>query len=340
MKTSDILKYRNAWLGFAMLWVVFFHLGIYFAFYPIAFLKNMGYGGVDICLFASGMGCYYSLRKDPSLLGFYKRRVTRLFPTWLCFIVFWIIWRCLSSQFPVTAILGNLLGIQSWTGLGNDFNWYIGALFMFYLLSPLLKEITLSLKSSKQAIGVIVFLLLISLPFWNSTPIISITRLPIFFIGMLFGRFWEGDRETPNKTVLYSVIFAFLGFCLLFAANRLLEAYLWSHGLYWYPFILIAPGICVTLSFILHNLRNNAFGRFLNAILSILGTYSFEIYLVHIMIFEILRYMIDTLGWISDTVFTWLLSLPVVAITCVGLHYTVIPFKKCCALLGTSKAIR
>ena len=55
MKTSDILKYRSAWLGFAMLWIVWCHWGVYPGFYPIAFLKNMGYGGVDICLLASAM---------------------------------------------------------------------------------------------------------------------------------------------------------------------------------------------------------------------------------------------------------------------------------------------
>lgn len=329
MKTSDILKYRSAWLGFAMLWIVWCHLGIYFNFYPIAFVKNIGYGGVDICLLASGMGCYFSLRKDPSLLGFYRRRVARLFPTWLCFIVAWILWRFLSGQLPASAILGNLLGIQGWTGLGYDFNWYIGALFMFYLLSPLLKEIADAIKSTRQCILALGIMLVLTIPFWNSgSYIISITRLPVYFIGMLFGKYFSAEQDVTPKTVWCFVAMAFAGACLLFAAHRCLEAYLWSHGLYWYPFMLIAPGICVTLSFLLHSLRGNAFGRILNSILSTLGVYSFEIYLVHAMLFEIIRHMIAPLGWFADTPIIWLLSLPVIVVGCFGLHYATVLFTK------------
>lgn len=330
MKTSDILKYRSAWLGFAMLWIVWCHWGVYPGFYPIAFLKNMGYGGVDICLLASGMGCYFSLRKDPSLLGFYKRRVHRLFPTWLCFVVVWILWRYFSGLLPVSAVLGNLLGIQDWTGLGNAFNWYIGALFMFYLLSPLLKEIADSLKGILQAILVIGFLLLLTVPFWNSYYLITITRLPIFFIGMLCGKFTQTHSQISRKTIYYTMSVTFLGACLLLIANRCLEPYLRTHGLYWYPFILIAPGICLTLSFLLHLLRNNTFGRLLGSVLSKLGTYSFDIYLVHLLVFELVDHLTDTLGLFTDTLPVWLLALPVIAAGCIGLHYIVALLQKLC----------
>ena len=330
MKTSDILKYRSAWLGFAMLWIVWCHWGVYPGFYPIAFLKNMGYGGVDICLLASGMGCYFSLRKDPSLLGFYKRRVHRLFPTWICFVVVWILWRYFSGLLPVSAVLGNLLGIQDWTGLGNAFNWYIGALFMFYLLSPLLKEIADSVKSIPQAILVIGFLLLLTIPFWKSYYIISITRLPVFFIGLLLGRSLAAERELSPKVFLLSAAAAFLGACLLLVANRSLESYLWNYGLHWYPFILIAPGICLTISYLLHILRNTGFGRFLCKCLSLIGKYSFELYLVHAFVFEVLRHLISPLGVLSDTLLVWLLALPVIIAGCFGLHYIVALLQKLC----------
>ena len=63
MKTNIFEKYRDTWVGIAMLWIVFFHLDIDIGNKVLSLIKLFGYGGVDICLFCSGIGCYNSLKK-------------------------------------------------------------------------------------------------------------------------------------------------------------------------------------------------------------------------------------------------------------------------------------
>ena len=101
MKLGRLFKFRNMWIGIAMLWILFFHSGFWVASDSLRFLKNVGYGGVDICLFASGIGCYFSLEKDPDSLRFLKRRLKRLGPTYFCFIIPWLFWKSSVSVLPL-----------------------------------------------------------------------------------------------------------------------------------------------------------------------------------------------------------------------------------------------
>ena len=129
MSTKNILKHRDLWMGIAMLWIIWYHTNLKAPFVPLEHLRILGYGGVDICLFASGAGCYLSLCRDPDPGRFMKRRISRLFPTYLLFITIWILFGFLTGTMPMSAALGNLLGVQCFTGHGYYFNWYISAIF-------------------------------------------------------------------------------------------------------------------------------------------------------------------------------------------------------------------
>ena len=139
MLLKDMLKYRNAWLGVAMIWIVFYHAKINIGLDILHTIKAFGYGGVDICLFASGAGCYFSLSANSDIGTFIKRRFVRLAPTYLCFIVFWLIYKFFIDSISLQAVLGNIFAIQNFTGLGQHFNWYISAIILFYFLAPYLK---------------------------------------------------------------------------------------------------------------------------------------------------------------------------------------------------------
>ena len=77
-----ISKYRTELMGIAMLLVVLFHGYVPQTswFYG---LKRMGNVGVDIFLFLSGIGLWFSWRSTPNLKHFYKQRFLRVYPTWL-----------------------------------------------------------------------------------------------------------------------------------------------------------------------------------------------------------------------------------------------------------------
>lgn len=292
MYLKDLLKYRNAWLGVAMLWIILFHTNFVFDTEFLRLLKGSGYGGVDICLFASGIGCYYSLSSDPDAARFLKRRVKRIMPTYWVFIVFWLIYRYKINNFESFMAIGNIFAVQNFTGRGNDFNWYISAILLFYILTPYFKRLVdrLSFVSNILVVGLLV---LFSLPFWKTaTFIITVTRLPIYYLGVLAGKLCRQDKKMkPVYWCFIPVVFV-AGVVMLRLHLRMDTALLWYHGLYWYPFILITPPLCIAISYIAYYMEKIKVFSWLVKGISLVGKYSFEVYLVHILLIDIILSLI------------------------------------------------
>ncbi len=58
-------------MGLAILWVIYYHLPHDFITNPLFLkLQLFGYAGVDIFVYASEIGCYYSLSKNSETLPF------------------------------------------------------------------------------------------------------------------------------------------------------------------------------------------------------------------------------------------------------------------------------
>lgn len=301
MKLSLVSKYRNVLLGCAMLWIMLSHSILSFEFPFFEWFKNIGSGGADICLFASGLGCYFSLEKDNDIIRFIKRRIGRLFPTYLCFIIVWIFIKVISGNMTFQAIVGNILGVQSFISWRGDpfnceklFNWYIGALGLCYVLAPYFKNIVEMTNRLGKHIFIIMLLIVFSIPFWNEYQlIIIVTRLPIFYIGMMFGKEIKRDTLLDKKDIYFLLFISIMGFVILSLCYKLLPNFLWSHGLQWYSFILIVPGMCVIISLISSFFESNKISVWINNIIAFIGKNSFEIFLVHIPIFNWLNSFID-----------------------------------------------
>ena len=315
MKT--LLRWRSAWIGCAMLWIMLAHSGLESSFAPFVYWKQWGYGGVDICLFASGIGCWFSLDKDPDALRFLKRRVQRLAPVYLCFLPVWFAYEAGMHGYSWRKALGNVLGVQSFTGLGGSFSWYISALVLLYLLAPYLKDLADRVKTGRGQLLVLGGLLLLSVPFWGADGmIIMVTRLPIFYIGILFAKGCCRGEELKNWEIAVLGAGVVLGIGLLYVWGRWLPEYMWSYGLYWYPFILFTPGACVLMGLVFSWMEaRKGFGWLLRGIEAV-GRNSFEVYLVHVFLYEeVLRELDLSRLPVSQNLF-WLGTIPAVALGC------------------------
>ena len=320
MKLKDTLKYRNIWLGCAMIWIVLYHTDFRVPISLLGFFKGMGYGGVDICLFASGIGCYYSMKDNSDVLGFMRRRFKRLAPTYWCFLVVWFVCKSFMGNFKLSAVLGNVLGIQSFTGQGNEFNWYISALILMYILAPIFKEIVDRITKNYQIFLMLLLLIAVSIVYWDADKfIIIMTRIPIFYMGMVYARLCCEGKDLKKISIIMLICAMFIGVGMYFFFRLFFEDYLWKLGLYWYPFILITPGLCVILSLFIHAFESRHWCEWIQKVLSVIGEYSFEIYLVHLLIFEITTYLIEEMQIILNTNITWTISLLIVGICCVVL---------------------
>lgn len=280
---NEAMKYRSAWMGVAILWVILFHAN--FSIPHTGKLALYGYGGVDVFFFASGIGCRHSLNRNKDFLAFFKKRLKRIMPTYLIFLAGWTVYKILSGGMTFQEILGNLFCCGYICGMDNQFNWYMDALWIFYLIAPWLFLYAEKNAESNKKLGfMFVFLTIFSMVFINNSVwIIIVTRLPVFFMGMVFDIRGEQGKTITCRGFLVLLVCMILGFVLLSLFYRYAPQYLWVYGLDWYPFILITPGLCCLISVVLKYLKG------LGTILSKAGEISFEIYLLHIPFLDVFQ---------------------------------------------------
>ena len=146
MTYGTLSKYRGFLMGFAILWVMYFHIPLKFATEVGWFIHRIGFYGVDIFLFLSGLGVYYSLTKRPNVLGFYKARLVRILPA---YIIVACASYCLLRLDRASALdfFYYISGIGYWTRHAR-FDWYIPTQLAFYLITPLFLFFTRFTSSS------------------------------------------------------------------------------------------------------------------------------------------------------------------------------------------------
>lgn len=287
MTLKEVIKYRKIWMGFAILWIVFFHFGFKLPD-PFSVIQSSGYSGVDIFFFASGIGCYFSYSRDRNPAAFLKRRFVKIMPTYLVFIVIWCIYKVLTVHMDFTAVLGNIFCVQDLTGKPYGFNWYFGAMWIFYLLTPYLVAVADKIKKPLGCVLFCLLLVIFSFPFWKVTSlIIIVTRLPVFFLGMYFAKLSkETDKKITPKFMTAALLLSAISMAAFFVCFFKLHDELWDYGLWWYPFIITAPTICICISLICKKLENNSVGKKILGAFSFVGSYTFELFLVHKFIFN------------------------------------------------------
>lgn len=309
MKVKALFKYRSVWMGCAMLWIVWYHLNASMP-YPRSTLAMVGYGGVDVFLFASGIGCYHSLSKSTDLMGFYKRRFLRIMPTYFCFISFWIVYRMYVNPLALPDIIGNLFGIQFFSCRGNTFNWYISIILLLYALSPLFYTLARNVNHIYSQFFIVFLTIILSISFWDSSELsVGYTRISIFYIGMLFCKYSENDGIISKKFSFVLVLGFFIGIIALIYFRRNFPVYLWSKGLHWYPYIFITPGMCFGISVFSIFAEKVAFGKCILRVIKFIGDYSLEIYLMHIFFFEVIVYLVADLNILPASDLSWAIAL-------------------------------
>lgn len=295
-------------MGFAILWIVYFHSQIELPIPGIGFIKQIGYCGVDLFLFISGMGIYCSLHNNKDLLPFYARRLSRVMVPYVPAFLFWFIGRVITeirlgevtNYFEVVkAFFGNLVMLGWLNGIPYTFVWYVQMLMWFYLVSPIIYEVLLKCEKSKK--GYLWFaLLLISTQFVFMDfyqTLMAVSRIFIYVLGMVFAHFYF---EKKNTNLFFSIPLMFIGIILAYLSLHIWKDYLWTFGLWWYPFLLVAPGMIFLLALIGERMCKNKIMEKLVTGVSYLGGCSLEIFLIQVIFFNLFTdyYMVDTnLKW-------------------------------------------
>ncbi len=296
-------KYRSVLMGLAILWVVWFHSSVKLDFLKIdmlndtfSFIKDIGYGGVDIFLLVSGMGIYNSLEKN-DISQYIKNRVKRITPVWWSYLLISVLLGrfIFEIYFSKLEIIGFATYTGFWLDMSNQGNWYIYAIMLFYLISPVIYSL---IKNSKNkllmCITLVLISLIISIPFINNFKLIVFSRLPIYIIGMYIS---SSLKNVSIKKIHWVGLFIsfIVGVAVLFVFYNYFKNYLWPYGLWWYPFIIITPTLSLLIAKFL-DVTNRIIHPLLS-VLSIFGKSSLEILLVS-------DYLFANFGKLNITIFS------------------------------------
>lgn len=222
---SLLSNYRKAIMGFAALWILFFHewqplLGEAAHLGQVeVYLKRIGFCGVDIFLFLSGIGMIFSIQKK-SLCSFYYRRFQRLF---LPFFVVCLL-RFLTEHWEIQWFWKNLTGYNFYHYNIYAFLWFVPAIATLYLLFPLYHKLFSKTKNPLFfTVTVFALWLLLTLYFRGGQrqDLFGFTnRIPVFIVGIYTGWLIQNKsiQFTPSVWVMLSSIFV-LGLYEAYIAN-------------------------------------------------------------------------------------------------------------------------
>lgn len=262
--------------GFAILAIIFSHIGYFLSsdpkfLFPFSIIAGVG---VNLFLLLSGFGLTLSQLNSPlTPLSFYKKRLFRLFiPLWIIVTIFLLTDAfVLHKNYSVLEIIHSFLGFYPKADLFQNLDsplWYFSIILFYYLIFPFtfIKKIPLL---SPFLILLISFLLLnLALPV--DPDALNLYKLHSFAfpLGVSLGLLIKHIKIKVNGVLK---LFAFIIAVLVFA-------YLAVHsGVGEDPKIEQSISLITSLSLItIFSLSGFKFKLF-----SFLGIYSYEIYLLH-----------------------------------------------------------
>lgn len=300
MDYGQLSKYRGELMGLAILFVVMFHVWMPQGnfFFP---LRRLGNVGVDMFLFVSGMGLWFSWTRSrmgkhldgnggmpvvPALKRFFSRRYLRIYPVWLLVAGVYYIGKYVDDPGggyspDIFNLIANVLFNWSFWRADDLTFWYVPATMMLYNFAPPYMELVRRFPVYRWL--PVAFILLAAMVqyvpvFHNSVGHIEIffSRVPIFFIGINCGEVVMQKRPL-GKGALWLLL-------LVFAMSFWLCLRLEYIGHNRFPlFMERIVYIPLTVAALLLECRLlELVPRCVCRALAFIGSISLEIYLIHI----------------------------------------------------------
>ena len=292
---ADISRFRSEHMGIAMLIIILFHVALprSDAFFG---LRRIGNLGVDMFLFLSGVGLWFSWAKNAVAVNkqsfvkewasFYKRRMIRVYPTWLVIASLYYIpryhggWDLWTNSHRLADLFADITINKGFWFYGHLTFWYIPAIMVLYVFAPPFMELIRRYPIYKWL--VLIFVLWPLAVQWV-TPIhdslshleIFFSRVPIFFLGICMGDMVRNKRSVQGNSIwLIAIMFIMTLFICVFLEQNI-------HGRF--PlFIERLVYIPLTVTFIiLLGLLFTKTPRWLNYSMAWVGAISLETYLIH-----------------------------------------------------------
>lgn len=287
-------RYRDELFGVSILLIILFHYSeevftavkggaVDLAGSPLNYVWMAYYGavssiGVEIFIFLSGMGLYYSFVRNSNVREFLAKRLKRIMlPFLMAGGVFWYIMDVRLLHLDVSDAVKDLF-FRSLVRDGARNNWFVLFILVMYLCFPLIYK---ALYKSRHRHVMFVVLLAASIagpllvmqisPVIYSNLEIGLSRIAVFVVGCYCGELIRNETKLPLRKVVILI--------LVGTACGFTRAYFdFPPYIYRYLNLVYALAVMAVITAIIHVMREC--GR-VNGVLRFFGKYSFELYITH-----------------------------------------------------------
>ena len=292
---EQLSRFRPYLMGMAALFIILCHAAASHVLMPnwLGKVLRFGNSGVDLFLFLSGLGCYYSLSKTTQggIITFYKRRLSRLLPAYLIIYVPLNAVLLLIGVRSVFEVALSLTTLEFW--LFHRGAWFISLIIPLYFLSPLLFKAMRSRRKWFWTIGLILALTLvcsISVSDQSKTSVLNnilgaLGRVPSFILGMAIA---QECMEKKQISVLWPIVLAVLFFPLY--------RFIPTATLIW----MLVPLMLLLLVWVIRSMIGC---HWVESSLGFMGRISLESYLMNISLNSLLSVLITHYRWSSPLLY-------------------------------------
>lgn len=296
--------------GYSIITIVVMHLITIYLNMPFIINKaaSIGGSGVNIFIICSGFGLYYSyLRRPCNFRDFIKKRFTKIYFPYILVVL-------ISALFPfMSDKLNKYIAILSHIFLFKMFNnnyecsfgvqfWFISTIIQFYSVFYVLIRIKKKIRNNKRFLSISFW---ISFSWWILVSFIGKSEIRVwnsFFLQYLcefsFGIVWadliysKKQVKTPNKAILLAL--AVIGLSITAITGI-------SGGIFKVFNDIPAVIGYESLAILIYKFNIS----FINNLIIKISKISYELYLVHILIFSIIlnsninfinKYILASLG--------------------------------------------
>jgi exopolysaccharide production protein ExoZ len=262
----------NRLRGYALVLILIYHGG------AILDVPNVIHGesGVDIFLMISGYVLALSCVDLPAAV-FLRRRFLRIFPAYWVALILFVFLQVQLTQQPCTwtDFILHFLGLHSFSrtkylfGINQSF-WFVSIILFLYVVflgvRNRLDDLDFVARSGALTTAALAVYLIASEHYVSVAYMVP--RVPDFFIGLVAGQWASGRGVNWRPRTMLAVALIVLGYVSV--AYGVDYADVLRGGVYTGIFVCAETGLAVT-----------AIGRSVLWALALIGTYSYELYLVH-----------------------------------------------------------
>lgn len=315
-------KYRSQLMGAAILWVMLFHAFDLDLRSPILnFIRQAGFGGVDIFILLSSMGLVMSLKgRQQDYAAFMARRCRRILPAYYAVMVPFTLYLILGQGKTWSSLVWNASLLYYWVRPSGAFNWYVAGAMTFYAVIPLCFARWDKSRHRTRLTAVAVLLslawcqLLTHEGYWQYMDVFY--RVPLFFLGLLLGFWVMEDRPLRVGSALFWGGSLCLGAVYLYFSQTR-EWIGWPvHFPLCHLFLFTTVPMCLLLCLALDKLPLG----WLSRLLAFLGEHSLEIYLLNVSLFSLTALWRSLLPFGDSNRLFYLILFPVNILLAVLLH--------------------